>query len=241
MELLNLARLLWARRWLVALGIPLAIAAGLFAARAVSGAAEGSAVASSQVVFDTSDSQLVNAAPRQVDTLTIRARLVADSMASDDARALVAREAGIRPSELAILGTWVGTDPPVESPLVGRAAAISDAPPVPYVLKLVADEEAPLIRIGATAPDAEQARRLSDAVLTGLSESVSSLDGGNAGGFVVDRAGNPQVTVVPAASRAVPAAVAATIMVFALWCGLVLVAGRASRLLRGSRNAAVPA
>ncbi len=241
MELLNLFRLLWARKLLVALGIPLAIAAGLMAARAVGSSAAGSAVASSQVVLDTSDSQLVAAAPRQVDTLTIRARLLADSMAGDEARKVVAREAAIQPDDLAILGTWVGSDPPIESPLVDRAAAISNAPPVPYLLTLVADDEAPLIRIGATAPDAEQARALSDAVLAGLMESVSELDGGHDGGFVVERTGSPRVTPVPASSRAIPVAVAATVVVFGLWCALVLVAGSVWRRFRGAANAPQPA
>ena len=77
MELLAIAHLLWERRILVALGAVVAVAAALLVGRAMSGPGPGYGSGAVRVVLDTTDSQLVKAAPVGAATLPMRARLLA--------------------------------------------------------------------------------------------------------------------------------------------------------------------
>jgi hypothetical protein len=206
----------------VAMAIVVAVAANSYLS---SGPADTSRTASARVLVDTADSQLVNAAPRAADTLPIRALLLANLMASHEGKALVARDAGLRSSELVVFDPLADALPPVKTPLVTRAAALPLMAGVPNVLNVHADVDAPTISIQAHAPDAPRARALADAAVSGLESLVESHGDDGRGLLRVDAITPPRLTpsAAPAASRSV-LVFAVAVVAFALWCAGVLAA-----------------
>ena len=96
MELLGAVWILWERRVVVAIGVIVAVGAGLLADRA-GGANSGAAspgTGTVRVVLDTGDSQLVKAAPRGADTLEMRAALLANRLGTTPGKTLVQKVPG---------------------------------------------------------------------------------------------------------------------------------------------------
>ena len=244
-------RLLWDRKIIVALGAIVAVAAALLAggANQAQSAAGSSGVGSLRMVLDTSDSQLVKAAPRGADTLSMRAALLANALATDTGTELVARKAGVADDQLVILGPAAIRPPVVETPLVTRVAEAAPTANVPNVVRVSADEQTPVMSIEAHAPDASRAARLTQATVAGLRSLLLSEDGAHSRGFVLD-------TVVPLRSRemasgthvALPtlgrgalAMLGVALGIFVCWCGCVVlgvgVARKSRQLGRATRRA----
>ena len=192
------------------------------------GQVDTSRTATARVLLDTADSQLVNAAPRAADTLPMRALLLADLMASDEGHALVARDAGLRPKELAVFDPSAETLPAVRTPLLTRAAALPLTAGVPNVLNVHADTDAPTIAIEAHAPGAGQAHALADAAVAGLKSLIDAHGDHGQGRLTLEPVTPPRVLPAASAGGRVPAFVPA-VVILALWCAGVLAATSPSR------------
>jgi hypothetical protein len=234
MEFLTIVRLLWDRRLIVAAGIVVAVAAGVLAGRASEGgsASGGSGVGSLRLVLDTSDSQLVAAAPKGASTLPTRAALLADVLATDTGTALVAKAARAPYDQLVVVGPAARRIAVVDSPLVAASSAAPVARDAPYVVEAIADGVTPIISIAAYAPDAARAGRLARAAAAGLRRLLARKDGTRTRGFVFD-------TVTPLATRTmVPTAhtrmvaAAGALTTFGAWCVLVVLGAGGARRMR---------
>jgi len=242
MELAAILRRLVARRRLVgvllAVGVVVAIAVGLLASRAPGlGAGERVLwVASMRMLVDTADSQLVDVNPRAADTLPVRALIVADLVATDPAKAAVAEEAGVPPSQLEVLGPTSRAEPPVSTPLVASAAGLGSVQRAPYAVSLYADGLSPIVAIEGNAPSADRAAALAGAAASAIERSIAPR-AGREPGFVAEALSKPSAEAVVHRPRRAAFALVAAAAAFALWCVSVvaLVGGRprSRRLTQG--------
>jgi hypothetical protein len=226
MELVSVLNLLWARRIAVGLGVLVAIGAGVVA-KPTRRSATGSAVTAALLV-DATKSALVTVSPAQdvgavADPLPLRAAFLAEVMATDQFQKLLSNQAHVRADQLDVVPPSSSTAP-TDSLITQKAATLAANAPGPYVLHLVADEQTPLISIETEAPDTAGAVRLAAASMNILKSSLASQQAGGGPPVVVRTVASP--TKVALVSRAPHRAVAVvvSIVVFALWCGgIVLV------------------
>ena len=126
-------------------------------------------VASARILVDTPESQVVDLTPKGSDSLGSRANLLASLMVDGDIEQIIARKAGLRPSQI------VATGPAMNVP-----ASTSVRPNrYSYVLSTqvttIADGAyLPIIEISTQAPTADQAQRLANAAVDGLREYLDS-------------------------------------------------------------------
>jgi hypothetical protein len=236
MELVAILRVLWDRRVVVAVGIVVAVGVGMLAGRAAQAGGTGaSGVGYLRMVLDTADSQLVEAAPKGAESLPTRAALLANALATEAGTAMVAREAGVAKEQLDVVGPSATRIPVVDSPLVTRVSAAASAPVAPYVVDLIADEQTPIIMIGAKAPDVARTARLTRAAAAGLRSLLVAKDGTRSRGFVLDtvtRVTTRRVVSRPRTRLAMAAGAAAT---FGFWCVCVVLAAATARRMRQRR------
>jgi hypothetical protein len=236
MELIAILRLLWRRRILVGIGVLAAVGAGLLTSNgtlpvpgASTDAPPAPRKASVRVLLDTDRSQLVAPAPPAADTVAARAVLLADVLAGNEARAAIARRAGLKPEQLAVIGP-AATVPTLATKLAERTATVVESAPEPFRVTADADGELPIVSIAASAPGADVAKRLASAAaaeLAALTRPGDAPAGGRAAirlGFVAQPLSEP--VLAPVESRPGPAliALAACVAAFALWCGLIVLA-----------------
>ena len=160
MELVGLARVLWRRRRLIALGAVVAIALGI-----VLGGAQParSGFAQTAVLVDTPKSQLIDNAPLGADSLNWRASLISHLAASEPSKERLARRLGIRRNELAVVDPALA-QPVIPSSLPKAASQVAGMTAVPYVLTVhTRDDTMPVISIDAVAPDRRAAEELATA------------------------------------------------------------------------------
>jgi hypothetical protein len=235
MELLGAGWILWERRIVVAIGVVVAVAAGLLAGRA-SGASPGDPIPGTgtvRVVLDTADSQLLKAAPRGADSLPMRASLLADTLASSAGKTLVARESGVDPLDLVVVIPAATKDPTSETPLVKRIAKVTASVHAPYVVEVSVDDVTPIISIKANAPDDAHVRRLTAAAVASLRSLLVAGDGSDSQGFVLDTVAPVRVERTPVESHAAALMLGAALAVFCFWCLAVVVVVAAWRRSRG--------
>lgn len=244
MESITILRELWRLRYLVVLGGLLALAIGLMTAYRVSLAPPKLesrqyhvGVASARMLIDTPDSQVVDLNPKGAATLSTRASLLANLMASGPVKAIIARDAGIPADRLVAIAPAAPGAPTVPTPLSQRATESAKAPGT-YLLTLQADETLPIISIDAQAPDATEAARLADAATAGLRDYLRSVAGAQnvpaARQIVISGLGAAQAAnVVRGPSRLL--AIVAFVFVFGFACfSVIMVSG----IARGWRRAA---
>jgi hypothetical protein len=169
MEIVGLARVLWRRRLLIAVGAVVAIAFGL----AIGGAKPASTgFAHTRALVDTPKSQLTDNAPLGADSLTWRASLLAHLMATEANKQRLAQRVGIRRQELAVVDPALAI-PEIASSLPKAASQLAGVTAVPYVLTVHMDDDTmPVISIEAVAPDRSRAARLAAAAMEILKEDV---------------------------------------------------------------------
>lgn len=231
MDLIAVLKLLWARRIALGVGVLLAIGAGVVAmpARRL---ATGSAV-TARLLVDMSKSDVVVAHEGDVnaaaDPLPLRAALLAEVMATDQFRKLLASQADIRADQLDVLPPS-SSSAPTDTLITQEAATLAANAPGPYVLHLAADEQTPIISIEADAADRVGASRLAAASIDVLKSSLASHQTGEGPEVTVRTVASPRrVAVVSHAPRRALGVVMA-FAVFALWCGgIVLVSGSTRR------------
>jgi hypothetical protein len=196
------------------------------------------ATASSQLLVDSPNSALVNANVL-LDSYVARAGVFARMMTSDEALQYIGKAAGIN-------GNLIEATGPIEingSPAATHTpVAIEDGKDLPagkiYKLSFVQNPSLPTVDVYAAAPTTAQAIALANGAVTGFATFVNQLNGGTvpqserveirqlgpATGGVVD----------PTASKST--AVLIFLVVFAIWCWLVLFVSRLRANLRAAKR-----
>jgi hypothetical protein len=184
-------------------------------------------LASSDILVDTRDSQVVAVGGRAPDlpTLAARANLVGNLMTSGPLKDAIAKKAGMPSRELTVVPppnvSTPGIAPaPVKTP---ASRGVPDAEAT--ILTLSTDETLPILHVVAQAPTEERARRLSGATIVGLRRYLGSVAAAQhirtAHQLVVRQFGAPLASV---AIRGLPRrfALAATIILALLGCGAIV-------------------
>lgn len=149
MELVVLARRLWYRRVLVAVGIVLA---GLTAAVAPSSPSPAFYSASSRVLLNTEVSQLVRTAPVATDSLPWRTQLLAGLLGTTQVQRRLARRLKVHENELAIVDSALSS-PEIPSTMALKASKAAAPDAAAYMLTVgVPDTDLPLIDLQGAAP-----------------------------------------------------------------------------------------
>jgi hypothetical protein len=231
-ELLLILRILWDRRVVVAIGLLAAVAAGLAAGHGRK-AADANALGSLRMVLDTTDSQLVAAAPAGAGTLPTRATLLADTLSTGAGTALVARNAHLPADQVAVLGPDALSAPVAPSALATRVAAVASTTRTPYLVDVLADDVTPIISVAAYAPDRAQAGRLAAATGAALQTLLATKDATHSAGYVLHTFAQVRTRRLPAASTHQRVLMAGTaIALFGSWCACVVLATGTARRRR---------
>jgi hypothetical protein len=229
MELVATLRMLWRRRLLVGVGALAAV--GVFVL--VGGAAgKKISIASTGVVLDTPESQLIHPAPRGAETLAWRAGLLADLLTTRSATSELARAAGVKEHELVVMDPELAA-PPVPASLPRNAAQAAAATPEPHVVLVSFDQVIPIVTIEAAAPDRRTAVRLASAAAEALKAGAPSADPTATPAFVVESVGPVRVKQAGGEARTAMA-LAMSVFVLAIWCGAIAVLSSLRAILRRS-------
>ncbi|MGZ5331014.1 MAG: hypothetical protein ACXWFH_06880 [Solirubrobacterales bacterium] len=182
MDAVTILREIWRCRVPVGLAAVVAILVGLVLTYTVSLPPKSRkydvGIASSRILVDTPSSQVVNVEPRGLETLGVRASVLANVMTEGEIKTIIATDAGLDPSELGAGVEFEGALPadlsraagdPEAHVLTARTATDPDGVPLP------------IIEIEAQAPDSAAAVRLADAAVAGL------------GGYLASKAANESV------------------------------------------------
>ena len=239
MELLAVVRALWRRRFLVAAGVILSIAAAV----ALGGAPPASSgVAWTRVVLDTPKSQLVSSAPKAADSLPWRTNLLIHLLDTEQMKQQLATKVGVPIDQIGVvdselLSPQVGASLPHKA---GEAAAISYAP---YALTAtMPNDSLPMIAIEAAAPDAAGAKKLATAAVDVLAAQSSQagtysspiLTGGvnETEGFTISRAAPLHARTIVTKSLPVKGIGAALFLLISWCCAITILPLLAHRVLR---------
>jgi len=163
-ELIAVARLLWRRRLLVLLGAVLAVGAAFVLGPSPT---PPRGAAATQVLLDTSRSQLAVDAPFSAETLPWRATLAAQAIGTDANRQTIAAGAGISPESFDITNIEL-TIPTIPASLPQSAVKGAYSSAKPFALDLYTDGIVPIISITSTAPDRAAAVGLAEATVKAL-------------------------------------------------------------------------
>ena len=176
MEAVTILRELWRRRVLVAAVAFAAVLVGFLLSYRVGLPPEPRqytvGVATARVLVDTPQSQVIKVDPKGSDTLGLRASVLANLMVEGEARAAIARRAGLKPRQLKAvseLATEVNESGSEAEPV---STAIPDKPDIHMIrTRVIANpdgEQLPIIETDVQAPDTASATRLANATVNGL-------------------------------------------------------------------------
>ena len=227
MELAGIIRVLRRRWFVVCLGALAAVAAGIYSGYSVSLSPPGlesrettAASASTQLFVDTPSSLISEAQPAGHDTIVARAELLGSLMASRDISAEIARDAGLRPAEVAVVAPKLGDDETLTA--LSRAALEVVKPVEPNVVTVTVPPLTPILSIVAEAPDAETAARLTaSATAAVLSLAPEPASVGNRA-VRVEQLGPAEIEKT-ASGRGPKTALVVAVGLFGLWCSAVVV------------------
>jgi len=237
MELLPLLRLAWQRRIAIAVGVVLALVAGLLLRSTLTETREG--VAEVRIVIDTPVSQLVDASPKGADSLGWRTELLADLLTTQATRMRIARDAGIAVQDLVVISPSLNT-PVVPTTLPRRAAGPAAGASGDYVLTVLEDGVLPVISLQARAPNGAMATRLAAAGAAALkADAVPPVDGPLTQPIVVEDVG--AIQTLELSSGVTKKSVAGAAALLLLWCAAVLLVPGAVSWARGEIRRARPA
>lgn len=214
MELVAIFRMLWRRRLAVAVGAVAAVALGAMSAKET----PETAIASASLMLDTPVSQLSHAAPEGADSLVARATLLANLAVTERVRTRIAAEAGVQPSDLAIV-SGTSSEPLMPTALATAATDADAARPEKYVVVVRSEELVPLLSIDVLAPNRRTGVTLADAAVRTLKMAAAP----DVRRDVVEPLGPAHTRVISGSSgrfRAFSLAIAA----FAIWCGCLALA-----------------
>ena len=192
MEIVQIVRVLLARRVAVAVGLALAI--GLVVMKGPSPTASAGVVTARVALF-TPRAQIVDAHADTTDTLSWRAVIVADQLVSSAAQTQIARAMGVGTEQLAVVDTSLA-EPMVPASLPRAASDAATAAARPYLVSVYADGIQPVITLSVLAPDSPRALRLTQAAIDVLKGTAPTTGGRGVSRFSVD-------SVTPARAKAV--------------------------------------
>jgi hypothetical protein len=135
------------------------------------------ALASSEILIDTKDSQVVTVGGKGPDlpTLVSRANLLGSLMTSGPLKDSIAKSAGI-PSEKLVVVPPANASTPGVPPLPVETRASRGVPDAEaMILTLSIDESLPILHVVAQAPDEETAEKLSGGTIVGLRRYLGSV------------------------------------------------------------------
>jgi hypothetical protein len=244
MELARILTELWSKKRLLGVGAAIAALIALSTVASISlfppsvkGKGIVFATASTQMIVDTPQSSLGDLSS-DLGPLSARAGIFARFMTSAEALDYIGREAGIPGNEIQAQGPFeIGMPASVHVPEGANGAHVQPR----YRLQFDQNPELPIVNVFARAPDSAQATKLANAAVIGLSKYLNDLEDqeGIAAGKRVDirQLGNATGGVVnPGANKKI--ALLAFLVVFTLWCGLVLFGTRVVAGLRAARAGA---
>jgi hypothetical protein len=263
-ELVGALRLLWRRRWVVCVGIGLALAAAILMAYRVDPGGSPMlesrqyevGVASASVLVDSRSSQVVDlgggeASGADTATLAARARLLANLIATSPLKEQIAALADVEPTSLV---TRVTGDAPVANPTpVATGTTIDPGDPKVNILDLQTTESVPIITVNVQSGDERAAKLLAGSAVGELTRYLRSVAAGNrvpdARQLVVAPLGAASsATTQKGPGRALSAAAFA--FVLAAWCLGILAttalaagwrrAAAAERVMRVTDNGSQP-
>ena len=235
MELAQVLTLLWRRKIWVALGVVVALAAGVASVQLLK--QHVYAAAATQMIVDSPRSPLGNAGT-SLEPFTARASVFADLMTSPPALQAISRASGIPADQIAATGpanvaqTSAGSGPATPARSVRSQAGAK------FKLFLDQDPTLPTVDVYAQAPTTAQAIALADGAVAGFSNYLGALEDqksisanqrveirklGNAVGGMVD----------PGANNKFAAIIALGILL--LWCAVILVVERVRGAGRGQK------
>jgi Na+-transporting methylmalonyl-CoA/oxaloacetate decarboxylase gamma subunit len=173
-ELMTVARILWSRRLIVAVGFLGSLAIGLIMMYHVSlglppqfkSRQHYVGESTAQVLIDTPSSQIADASSGDPAVLNTRASLLADVVATAPLQEAIAGRLGIPPEQLAIAAPPLGVGNPIKATALGNAGSKLPGPPAAYSLSMALDPNLPIIAFDAMAPTPRQAQALAATVIT---------------------------------------------------------------------------
>ncbi len=229
MEVVSILRLAWRQRIALAAGALVAIAVGVAVGRSAAATPE-EWTASTRLLLDTPRSQVVDAAPGEVDDLGWRSKVLATLALGDQVRTRVARAAGVPPEQLTTV------DPSLSVPLrpatlPRRAADVAQAAgaAAPYLLTVVADGMLPVVSLTASAERRGTAIGLVEAASDAVVALVPPRDERrNLPNVVAEPVGAVGVELSRSGNGALAAfaPLLAALVCFAIWCACVLALAR---------------
>lgn len=220
MELASILQVLWRRRLLTICGVVLAVAMGVASSYKVSllppslQSHDVGTIAVARVLVDTPRSLLADPHPSGTETISTRAALLGELLASDEVAAQIATAAGVASSKLAVLGPD-SSEPIAVTPL-SQGAAQAALPREPYVITVEADPFVSTVSVVAEAPDPDSARRLAEAATSAMGSLARGADPEQTGGVSIQPLGEPAIEAAPAGQGLKRAALVALI-VGVLW------------------------
>jgi hypothetical protein len=242
----SIMRSLWRRRRIVAVGVVVGLLVAVATAYRVRIGVPPElerrhtsvGMASAKVLVDSQRSQVVDLGGAQdqpdVVALIVRARLLANLIATSPLRERIARRAGIDARTFTAVAPSLGVDGPG-----GGAFAASVKNTRAKLMTVYFDESLPIITIDGRAPDAATAARISTAAVTEMTSYLAASAERDqvpaSRRLVVDPLGPARSATATVAPRRL-AALLVGVLAFAAWCGAAL---GVRRLVRRRRTAAV--
>jgi hypothetical protein len=230
-ELVKVLREVWSRKRLLAIVLGASILIGLLLAYRPGFPPQSRqyqvSLASSDILVDTSNSQVVDVGGRGPDlpTLASRANLLGNLMTVGPLKDAIAKRAGVSPNDLVVVPPASPETPGVapEAVKTSQSRNVPDAKAT--ILTLSTDDTLPILHVVAQAPDPSTASKLSGGAIVELRRYLGSVaatqDIPAAHQLVVRPFGTP---LVGTATRGLPRslALAATIVLILLGCGAIV-------------------
>lgn len=235
MELLSPLRLLARRRLVVALGVLLAAAMGAAASGYLTvgpfdSSERRSAIATADIQIDTWRPLAADLRASDA-TIAEQAILLAERLAADDTRSVIARAAGVPVEELVVVSSRtaiVGRSTPVARAAVEAAGSAQSR----FRLTVSSTIEAPIISVVAAAPDRTKAAQLAAAAAPAVERVIASAPDTVVRRLEVEQLAPPQTAVVVSGGPKPLLGPIVALFAFLGWCWCAIVAGGVVRLWR---------
>ncbi|MDX6720900.1 MAG: hypothetical protein QOJ63_3154 [Solirubrobacteraceae bacterium] len=240
---------LWSRRLLVVVGLAIAVTIGILVTFKVGPGLSFDArqykvgVASAGVLVDSPSSQVIDLGGGQskadIVSLSARARLLANLMATSPLKDQIARRAGVAPDALIASAPTEGIAAK-PSPLVAGTSKVRASDPDARVLTVYVNEALPIITADAQAPSPAAAAAIAAAAVTELNLYLTSTAAADrvpdARRLVVKPLGPAKSATVQRGPRKLYAIIA-FIVVLGLWCAGIMLASSLARSWRATSDA----
>jgi hypothetical protein len=233
MQFFGHLRRLWRQRFLLAVGFALALAVGTLLTYSFSGFPPKLksrqyvvGVATASVLVDSASSQVADlggpARSADAASLSVRARLLANLLATSPLREQIARRAGIAPETLVAISP---EDSVRSGTNVSVGATLDASDRRASVLNLSVRESVPIITVAVRALDRAAAARLAGGAVAQLEEYLGGVANDDrvpdARRLVVDALGPAHSATETRGPRRL-VAIGVMIVLFGLWCGAII-------------------